>query len=133
MTARDTLRAAAALIAQGFTPEARATAAATTFDQLAEIVGGDLPLSIADLSVGLKLLSTSRSEAEAPNIAARRRTCAEIAALLGAGDGLGDPRRLAAVFRAVAERYATSVDPRHAAIRTTATREAGELDSEVRR
>lgn len=129
-TAHDTLHYAAGLIETGLTPEARAAATATTFRELGDLAG-DLQLTPGDLTAGLAILGAPSAVAEAPPIAARRRTCSEIAALLRPVPD-GDPLRLAAVFRTVEAKLNGSVGARYRAIAATAGREADELENGAR-
>lgn len=125
ITANETFRAVAEAIADRLQPPGRGAATAATFDQIAEI-GGDLPLTVADLAAGFDALGHARP-GDVPAIAARRRTCSEISALISAGTA-GDPRQLATVFRRLASHFADSADPRQATIAATAAREAEELE-----
>lgn len=130
-TAKDTLTDAGLLVAARLLPEARGAATGNTLIQIATI-GGDLPLTPADLVAGLIAIARHRSDDDAPAVAQRRRTCADVAALLSIVDGAdadaGDPKRWAAVQRAIALAWAASSDDRQAAIAATAAREAAELE-----
>lgn len=126
LTARETLYYAAGLIETGLAPEGRAGADAKTFRELGDSAG-DLPLTPADLVAGLDLIGAPSHVSEAPPIAARRKTCFEIAELLRpVADG--DPQRLAAVFRAIESHFGRSTDDRQKAIAATAGREAAEIE-----
>lgn len=129
-TAHDTLHYAAGLIETGLTPVERGIATARTFRELGDSAG-TLMLTLGDLAAGLTILGAPSAVAEAPPIAARRRTCTEIAALLHPIPH-GDPLRLAAVFRAIESHFGRSTDPRQKAIATTAGREADELENGAR-
>jgi hypothetical protein len=139
-TARATLNALADLVVARVTPFGRATATAATLRQIGDLAC-DLPLTLADAAAGFQRLSFARGEAEPGNVEGRRATCRELAAL--ALSSLPEaqptesgpvamevpaPRRLAAVFRAVAAELGASTDPRQAAIAATAQREAAELE-----
>lgn len=126
-TARDTLNYAAGLICEGLSPGARAAATAATFRELAKI-GEDLPLTPADLAAALSLLGMPLAADEPGNVQGRRKTCREIAELLGQQLG-GEPQRLVAVWRAVEQHFDGTREPRCAAIAETAAREAAELES----
>lgn len=122
MTAHETFRAVAEVIADRLQPPGRGAAIAAKFDQISEI-GGDLPLTVADLAAGFDALGHARP-GDVPAIAARRRICSEISALISAGTA-GDPRQLAAVIRRVASHFVGITDP---VIAATAAREAEELE-----
>lgn len=129
MTARETFRHAADLIAAHLQPEARAFATATTFREIGDI-GGDLPLTPADLAAGLELVAQPRGTDEPPPVSARRTTCREIAELLRqSGATEGDPQRLAVVLLQVDACCGGSVAARYRAIAATAAREAAEIMS----
>jgi hypothetical protein len=125
--ARDTFHHVAELIATHLGPEDRAVATATTFWQIGDLAG-DLPLTLVDLAAGLELLVSPRVFAESPTTTARRNTYDEIAALI-LRVCIGDPQRLAAVFRVVAARCEGAPDPKHAALGAIAAREAAELET----
>jgi hypothetical protein len=128
--AKDTFTSLADLVVGSLQPDGRATATAATLRQLADSAGaGDLPLTPADAAAGFALLAPLRDGDPTP-VAARRRTCGELAVLLGDFSIFpADPQRLAAVFRVVAAHFVGSADPRQAAIAETAAREAVELEA----
>lgn len=135
-TARETLHLAADAIFAGLQPQARATATATTFRQFGDIAGS-MPLTVADLVAGLEVIGRP-GDSDPPPTSARRGTCREIAELFVPGNeqlraalfspGSGDPRRLAAAWRAIASHFAGSADPRQATIVSTLTREILEIE-----
>lgn len=131
--ASETLEYAAGLIAAGLEPTARAHATAAMFRQLGDSAACDHPLTPADLVAGLEAVSKPldlTGEYDEPvTIAARRKTCREIATLLRPVPAGGDPKRLAAVLRTVESHYSRSTDPRHVAIATTDGREAFEIEA----
>lgn len=126
-TAHDTLHYAAEKIATGLAPEGRGSATAKTFRELGDSAG-DLPLTPADLVAGLDLVAQPQDAEEPAPIAARRKTCAEIAALLRPV-ATGDAQRLAVVLRAIQSHFGRSKDERQLAIAATAGREASEIDT----
>lgn len=130
-TARETFNALAELVVREVQPYSRAAA---TMRQIG-VLTTDLPLTLADVVCGFEILRHGRGDDEPGNVTGRRATCGELSDL--AHEALakcslpivGDQRRLAAVFRAVAAAWGTSTDPREAAIAATALREAAELEA----
>jgi hypothetical protein len=118
MTAKECFETLAQRAAEVLTPPARGAAVAASLRQI-------------DAGTGFYVLSQARPEDAGDNsdrIAARRRTCGELAGIAQAYDPSGgDILRLAAVFERVVERFAGSSDPRQDAMAWTAAREATEL------
>lgn len=114
------------------TPEARGLAMAATLEQLGgpELEAHIIGLRCADLGAAYRALSEG-AEGEHPAIAARRRTCGEIAALCP-GDGQITPGVLN-LWRAWRDHFASSTDPRHHAMAVTFGRELSELEAHVSR
>jgi hypothetical protein len=107
-------------------PAGRGAATAATLRQIGD-VAADLPLDIADVRTGFDALAQA-IDADPPPIAARRRTCAELALIAEAFDTSGGSRAaLATVFDRVASHFEDSGDPRHVSMCDTANREAAEL------
>jgi hypothetical protein len=127
-TEHDTLHFAAGLIETGLAPEGRAAATAATFRQLGDSAACDIHLTLADLVAGLELVAASR-DGDPPPVAARRKTCAEIAELVKPVAPGGNPECLAQVFRCIESHFSRSTDPRQLAIATTAAREAAEIEA----
>lgn len=133
-TARETLRAAANVIIIALEAQPQAIATATTLRQFGDIAG-EMLLSMADLVAGLEIAARA-GDSDLPPVVARRGTCREIATLLGPGTAAlaplftpaGDAKRLAAAWRAVAQYFAGTLDPRRAAITATLMREASEIE-----
>ena len=117
-------------------PEARGAAVAATLRELASLA--TTSASMLDLAVGYQHLAASR-RSDAPPVAARRATCAELASLAGAAD-IGedhDPAPQLAVCvdlwgelsSRIAEQVTADPDPRLSAIAATLLRESLELEA----
>jgi hypothetical protein len=107
---------------------ARVGAMANSLEQVGSIAG-DLPITLGDARFGYKRLSAAVAGDDG-RVTARRKTCGDIASLLlDSAEQGGSAESLAAVFDAIAARFATSDDPRQIAMRDTARREAAELRS----
>lgn len=138
-TAQHTLHQIADLVAAGFSPpaseapEGRAARTAATLREEGDLAG-DLPLTLGDAVLALRLLADPLPDDPPGAVPGRRATCAEIAALIQPVPADGNPLHLAAVYRRVELRLhdATDaqgeVDPRRRAIATRAGREAAELE-----
>jgi len=116
-------------------PEARGAAVAATLRELASLA--TTPASMLDLAVGYQHLAAAR-RGDAPPVAARRVTCAELASLAGAADGENhDPTPQLAtcvdlwgeLSSRIAEQVAADPDPRLSAIAATLLRESLELEA----
>jgi hypothetical protein len=126
ITARSTLDHVAALVERSLSPEARASATAATLRQIGEI-GGDAFVTPGILSRAMNILASGR-DTDTPPISSRRRTCGEIADLIG-HDPMSAPDRMVPVLRAVAIALSGTSDPRQAAIAATVSREADEIEA----
>jgi hypothetical protein len=130
MTAKECFETIAQHAAKVLTPPARGAAVAASLRQIGELAA-DLPLDLIDAGTGFYVLSQTREEDAGDNserIAARRKTCGELAGIAQSYDPSGgDILRLAAVFDRVVERFTGSADPRQDAMAWTAAREATEL------
>lgn len=105
-------------------PEPRAIATAATFEEFIKVS----KISMADLKYNLEFLSKAQSDDEAPNITARRKTCAEIAALIDENDGFKNYNAWGAwVLCLEREVYGGDDSPRTAAMLETARREYREI------
>ena len=126
-TAREVLRATAALVTEHLQPAARAQATAATLVQIADIPAvADLPLSALQLRDGLLAAAEARAD-DTPPTTNRRRTCADIANALPRWLSAREAApQAAAVWRTVAEHFPGS-DGRAEAIRATWAREAAEI------
>lgn len=106
-------------------PDGRRDSVVQTLLQLACLAGpaGEI-VTLDELAAAYSLLAVAR-EGDTPQIAARRRTCAEIAELVPVGD-LYRPASAVPVWESWAALDASD-DPRLGAIRATAERELAEL------
>lgn len=97
--------------------------------QIAADVGGDLPLTLADVSVGMFVASQERLD-DSPSLTHRRADCARICCLIGFW--LPDsPERLTTVLRAVERELRWSADREEAEAAATAAREAAEIEEAI--
>jgi len=97
--------------------------------QIAADIGGDLPLTLADVSVGMFVASQPRPN-DSPDLTYRRSDCARIRNLIGFG--LPDsPERLTTVLRAVERELRWSADREEAEAAATAAREAAEIEEAI--
>ena len=124
-TALDVLRDVALRAAQSGMLSARAVRDL----QIAADIGGDLPLTLADVSVGMFIASQDRPD-DSPNLTYRRADCARIRNLVGFG--LPDsPERLTTVLRTVERELRWSADREEAEAAATAAREAAEIEEAI--
>ena len=107
-------------IKNGLVPVARANAVAKTFEELFSISS----ISEGSLKRALNILSVPRGTEEDAGILGRRKTCREIADLL---EEESDSTNVVEVWNAWLNAFATSNDPRHAAMAKTFEREQAEL------
>lgn len=124
-TARDVLRDVANRAARsGLLPQR-----AVRELQIAADIGGDLPLTLADVSIGMFVASQARPD-DPPSLTYRRADCARIRCLIGFG--LPDsPERLTTVLRAVERELRWSADREEAEAAATAAREAAEIEEAI--
>lgn len=128
VTARATLFHVASLVEGAFTPPGRAVAIAATLRQIGALAG-DVCVSPGDVRVAMLIVAAERGD-DSPAVAARRRTCGEIAEAID-HEPMARPSRYGDVLRAVATALTDSTDPRQIAVAATATREADEISGDL--
>lgn len=109
-------------------PPGRATAAASTLQQLSILIPNEVTL--ADLIVGWRILAQPSQEVEDAPVAQRRVTCGELADMAAQiTREQGQIERAIQTWRSWQEAFAYSNDPRQAAMAKTFARELSELQA----